>query len=76
MLYVAPDARKVECVVAPHATDRISDEAAQRAVDAMLPLLSSGELAGGLRTGLVLLAEAAGPPRGDEGDEELPDVLG
>jgi uncharacterized membrane protein YgcG len=76
MLYVAPDARKVECVVAPHATDRISDEAAQRAVDAMLPLLSSGELAEGLRTGLVLLAEAAGPPRGDEGDEELPDVLG
>lgn len=76
MLYVAPEARKVECVVAPGLTDRISDAAAQQAVDAMLPLLAAGEFAGGLEVGLQRLAEAAGPPRGDESQEELPDVLG
>jgi uncharacterized membrane protein YgcG len=75
MLYVAPEARKVECVVAPGLTDRISDAAAQQAVDAMLPLLAAGDLAGGLEVGLERLAEAAGPPRGDESPEELPDVL-
>jgi uncharacterized membrane protein YgcG len=76
MLYVAPAARKVECVVARHATGRISDLDAQRAVEAMLPRFRDGELAEGLRQGLRVLAEAAGPPRGDEGEEELPDVLG
>lgn len=76
MLYVAPDSRRVECVVAPGATDRISDAAAQQAIDAMLPLLAAGELAAGLRTGLEALAAAAGPRRGDEPGEELPDVLG
>jgi uncharacterized membrane protein len=75
MLYVAPEARKVECVVAPGLTDRISDAAAQQAVDAMLRLLGAGELAGGLEVGLERLAAAAGPPRGDESPEELPDVL-
>jgi uncharacterized membrane protein len=76
MLYVAPEARKVECVVAPGITDRISDAAAQEAVDAMLPALAEGDLVRGLVTGLEHLAAAAGPPRGDEPQEELPDVLG
>ena len=76
MLYVAPEARKVECVVAAGLTDRIPDAAAQEAVDAMLPALAAGELARGLELGLQHLARAAGPPRGDESPEELPDVLG
>lgn len=75
MLYVAPDARRVECVVAPAATHRVSDAAAREAVDTMLPLLARGELAAGLEAGLRRLAHAAGPRRGDEPDEELPDIL-
>lgn len=76
MLYVAPQERKVECVVAAGMTERIPDAAAQAAVDAMLPVLAAGELVGGLEIGLQRLADAAGPPRGDESPEELPDVLG
>ena len=76
MLYVAPEARRVECVVAPGFTERVTDAAAQEAVDAMLPVLAAGRLAEGLEVGLRQLAEAAGPPRGDEPSDELPDVLG
>lgn len=75
MLYVAPEARRVECVVAPGFTARVTDAAAQVAVDAMLPSLADGRLAEGLEVGLRLLAGAAGPPRGDEPPEELPDIL-
>jgi uncharacterized membrane protein YgcG len=75
MLYVAPEQRQVECVVAPSATERISDTAAQQAVDAMLPSFADGELISGLEIGLRRLAEAAGPPRGHEPEEQLPDVL-
>lgn len=76
MLYVAPDVRQVECVVAPEMTERITNGAAQAAVDVMLPVLAEGRLASGLEAGLEQLAEAAGPPRGDEPDEELPDIIG
>jgi uncharacterized membrane protein YgcG len=76
MLYVAPSERKVECVVAPGFTDRISDAAAQEAVDAMLPALAAGRTAEGLERGLQVLAQLAGPPRGDEPGDQLPDVLG
>jgi uncharacterized membrane protein YgcG len=76
MLYVAPDVRQVECVIAPEATARLTDDAAQAGVDAMLPVLADGHLARGLATGLELLAAAAGPPRGDEPDEELPNIIG
>jgi uncharacterized membrane protein YgcG len=75
MVYVAPERRTVECVVAERATSRVSDRAAQEAVDAMLPALAAGELTRGLEIGLRRLAEAAGPPRGDETQEELPDIL-
>jgi uncharacterized membrane protein YgcG len=76
MLYVAPDVRRVECVVAPEAAHRISNAAAQDGVDVMLPILARGDIAGGLEAGLGRIAAAAGPPRGDEPDEELPDVIG
>lgn len=76
MLYVAPESRRVECVVAAGARDRVPDAAAQRAVDRMLPLLAAGRLAEGLREGLQELAEAAGPGLPEPGAEELPDVLG
>jgi uncharacterized membrane protein YgcG len=76
MLYVAPDSRRVECVVAPAVADRISDSAAQQAVEAMIPVLASGDLVSGLDVGLQRLSEAAGPPRGHEPPESLPDVLG
>jgi uncharacterized membrane protein YgcG len=76
MLYVAPDARRVECVVAPQLADRIPDAAAQEAIDVMVPVLSAGDVAGGLAAGLRHIAAVAGPPRGDEPDEQLPDIVG
>jgi uncharacterized membrane protein YgcG len=76
MLYVAPTIRRVECVVAPPITDRISDAAAQEAVDAMLPIFATGDLVAGLEIGLQRIAAAAGPARGDEPGESLPDIIG
>lgn len=75
MLYVAPEARKVECVVAPDFTARVTDAAAQAAVDVMLPVLAAGELVRGLEVGLAHLAQAAGSGVGDASQEPLPDVL-
>jgi uncharacterized membrane protein len=75
MLYVAPEVKRVECVVAPGFTKRVSNAAAQAAVDAMLPVLAAGELARGLEQGVRQLALAAGPGQRDEAQEELPDVL-
>jgi len=76
MLYVAPEARQVECVVAPEVTDRITDGTAQAAVDVMLPVLARGDVVRGLSEGIRVLADGAGPRRGDESNEELPDVIG
>ena len=75
MLYVAPGARRVEIVVAPHLTDRVSDAAAQSTIEEMIPLLAAGNVLSGLEIGLQRIAAAAGPARGDEPREPLPDIL-
>ncbi|HVT65723.1 MAG TPA: TPM domain-containing protein [Mycobacteriales bacterium] len=76
MLYVAPAVRRVECVVAQQISDRVSDAVAQEVIEAMVPLLAVGDLVGGLEVGLQRIAAAAGPARGDEPGESLPDILG
>lgn len=75
MLYVALGARRVECIVAPQLADRISDAAAQDAIDQMIPLLAAGDVVAGLQIGLQRIAAAAGPARGDEPGESLPNIL-
>lgn len=76
LVLVAPNVRRVEIVTAPDVKERISDDAAGRAVSAMTERFSRGELAHGLEAGVTALAEAAGPGEAPPDTEELPDLLG
>ena len=76
LLLVSPPDRRVEVLTAPAVRNRITDEDCARAVEEMSPLFASGDLAGGIETGLRHLAGVAGPGVAPPGDEELPDVLG
>jgi len=73
LVLVTPEVRRVELVTAPEARQRVSYEAAQEAVDRMTTRFADGDLVGGLVSGVVHIARAAGPGR--ESGEELPDVL-
>jgi uncharacterized membrane protein YgcG len=73
LLLVAPEVRRIEIRTSEPARTRIPDEAAERAVAAMTPLLAAGELAAGVKAGLEVIVEAAGAGVG--GGPELPDVL-
>jgi uncharacterized membrane protein YgcG len=73
LVLVAPEVRRVEVLTAPEVRARVSDEAAQRAVDRMTERFGAGDLAGGLVAGVDELAAAAGP--GPGGGPELPDLL-
>ena len=53
--------------------ERVSDAAAQAAVDLMTDHFANGELARGLIAGIDSIADTAGP--GEESGEELPDLL-
>ncbi|MCW2545516.1 MAG: hypothetical protein JWM40_3068, partial [Frankiales bacterium] len=71
---VAPAERRLEIRTAP--TSRIDDATAQAALDQLAPYLRAGDLIGGVKAALRLLAEAAGPvPPGSVPLPELPDVL-
>jgi uncharacterized membrane protein YgcG len=73
LVLVAPQARRVEILTAPQVRDRVSDAAAQRAVDRMTAHLAGGDLVSGLEAGIAELAAAAGP--GGATGENLPDLL-
>jgi uncharacterized membrane protein YgcG len=73
LVLVAPETRRVEVVTAPEVRDRVTDEAAQEAVDRMTARFANGDLVGGLVAGVEHIAAAAGP--GEESGEELPDLL-
>jgi uncharacterized membrane protein YgcG len=73
LVLVAPQARRVEILTAPQVQGRVSDAAAQRAVDRMTARLAQGDLVGGLEAGIAELAAAAGP--GAPTGENLPDLL-
>jgi uncharacterized membrane protein YgcG len=73
LLLVVPDVRRVEIRTSPEARVRVPDDAVQRAVDVMVPLLSEGKLARGVTAALAVIVAAAGAG-GPEGPE-LPDVL-
>lgn len=73
LLLVVPELRRVEIRTSPTARERVSDETAAAAIAAMTPLLAEGDLVGGVKSGLNLIAAAAGPSA-EEGPE-LPDVL-
>ena len=75
LLLVAPAQRRVEIVTSPDITERLSDEACARCIEAMTPRFAAGDLAGGLVAGVRRLSEEAGPGSAAEGAEELPDVL-
>lgn len=76
LILVAPEARRIEIRTSPVAKDRVSDEAAERAVAAMRPPLADGDLVAGLAAGLAVIAAAAGKPvAGAAAGPELPDVL-
>jgi len=73
LVLVAPELRRVEVVTAPEVRQRVTDEAAQEAVDRMTTHFTDRDLVGGLIAGVEHIALAAGP--GGESGEELPDVL-
>lgn len=76
LLLVAPTARRVEIVTSPTIRDRVPDDAAAAAVRAMVARFKEGDLVGGIDAGLTTIVLAAGPGTPDDGQEELPDVLG
>lgn len=76
LLLVAPESRRIEIRTAPEARLRVPDDAAQRAVAAMSPVLAEGKLVAGVAAGLEVVVAAAGPkPQGAAEGPELPDVI-
>lgn len=61
LVLVAPGERRLEIVTGPAAADRLPDRSAALAALSMRASFAGGDLAGGLVTGLRMLAEAAGP---------------
>jgi uncharacterized membrane protein YgcG len=72
MVYVAPEVRRVEVVTHPAYVERLTDTAAQRAVDAMVQRFRTGDVAAGLERGLEVIAREAGPGRRDSGRRGAP----
>jgi uncharacterized membrane protein YgcG len=73
LLLVAPGVRRVEVVTGPETRARVSDDAAQAAVERMTERFAAGDLRGGLIAGVEHIASAAGP--GPSTGDELPDLL-
>jgi uncharacterized membrane protein YgcG len=76
LLVVDPPHRHVEVVTGPQVVERISDDDAARAVEAMVERFAGGDLVGGVIAGVERLAEVAGPGEAHPDDTDLPDVLG
>lgn len=64
LVLVAPGIRRLEIVTGPAAGRRVSDRACALAALSMRTAFVGGDLAGGLVTGIRMLAEAAGEDRG------------
>ncbi|MFN2625707.1 MAG: DUF5130 family protein [Mycobacteriales bacterium] len=76
LVLVAPAVRRFEIVTAPMARQRLSDRACRLAAASMAASFAVGDLAGGVVTGLSMLAESAGRPDQSAAlGEQLPDVL-
>jgi uncharacterized membrane protein YgcG len=59
LVMVDPNARAVEVVTGGHVRQRISDEEVELAVGAMTTSFAAGDLVGGLRQGISMIAEHA-----------------
>ncbi len=66
LMFVAPGARRLEIVTGEVAARRIDDRACGLAALSATAAFAGGELAGGIVTGIRMLAEAAGPGTADE----------
>ena len=63
LILVDPDARAVEVVTGSHVRHTLRDSQVELAVAAMQSLFAEGDLVGGLRRGIQLLAEHARAPQ-------------
>ena len=63
LVAVDPDQHAIEIVTGSYAMSRVNDHACQLAVLAVQSCASAGDIAAGVRDGLVLLAEHARAPR-------------
>ena len=63
LVLVSPGTRRLEIVVGPAASRRVSDRACALAALSMRTAFVGGDLAGGIVTGIRMLAEAAGESR-------------
>lgn len=59
LIMVDPNARAVEIVTGGHVRQRVSDEEVELAVAAMTTSFAAGDLVGGLRQGISMIAEHA-----------------
>lgn len=66
LMFVAPGARRLEIVTGEVAARRIDDRSCGLAALSATSDFAGGELAGGIVTGVRMLAEAAGPGTADE----------
>ena len=62
LIMVDPTARAVEVVTGGHVRQRVSDEEVELAVAAMTTSFAAGDLVGGLRQGISMIAEHAHAP--------------
>lgn len=65
LILVAPGPRRVEIVTGSVVTDRLDDRSCALAGLSMSTAFAGGDLAGGIVTGVRMLAESAGPGQGD-----------
>ncbi len=63
LIAVDPDRRAIEIVTGNYAVSRVSDHACNLAVLAVQSCAAAGDIAAGIRDGLLLLAEHARAPR-------------
>ncbi len=69
LVAVDPGARRVEIVSGPGARRRIDDRGAGLAAMSMTSAFQAGDLAGGIASGVLALAEHARPPRAVQSDK-------
>ena len=62
LIMVDPTSRAVEVVTGGHVRQRVSDEEVELAVAAMTTSFAAGDLVGGLRQGISMIAEHAHAP--------------
>jgi uncharacterized membrane protein YgcG len=74
LVLVAPPQRRAEIVTSAELKERVSDEACDEAMAAMIERFRAGDLVAGIRAGLDRLVAAAGPGEA-VGAEDVPDVI-